>query len=75
MNLSFLRRRKVSFVRIVPFGLAFLVSYIFLSVVFSTSAQAQTPAVGQMAPDFTLQTTTGQAVDLTMVCSVWVNRQ
>ena len=64
MNLSFLPRRKRSSFTIVPFGLTCLVSYILLSVVFSTSAQGQTPAVGQMAPDFTLQTTAGQAVNL-----------
>jgi thioredoxin-dependent peroxiredoxin len=34
--------------------------------VFSTSAQGQTPTVGQIAPDFTLQTTTGQAVNLSI---------
>ena len=59
MNPSFLHRRKRSSVKIVPFGLTFLVSYIFLSMVFATSAQGQTPAVGQIAPDFTLQTTNG----------------
>lgn len=64
MNPSFLHRPKRSSVKIVPFGLTFLVSYIFLSMVFSTSAQSQTPAVGQIAPDFTLQSTTGQAVNL-----------
>ena len=64
MNPSFLHRRKRSSVKIVPFGLTFLVSYIFLSMVFATSAQGQTPAVGQIAPDFTLQTTKGQAVNL-----------
>ena len=64
MNRSFLHRRKRSSVNIVRFGLTFLVSYIFLSMVFSTSAQGQTPAVGQIAPDFTLQTTKGQAVNL-----------
>jgi peroxiredoxin Q/BCP len=64
MNPSFPHRPKRSSVRIVRFGLTLLVSYIFLSMVFSTSAQGQTPAVGQIAPDFTLQTTTGQAVNL-----------
>ena len=64
MNPSFLNRPKRSSVKIVPLGLTFLVSYIFLSMVFSTSAQGQTPAAGQIAPDFTLQTTTGQAVSL-----------
>jgi peroxiredoxin Q/BCP len=64
MNPSFLHRPKRSSVKSVPFGLTFLVSYIFLSMVFSTSAQSQTPAVGQIAPDFTLQSSTGQAVSL-----------
>ena len=64
MNPSFLHRPKRSSVKIVPFGLTFLVSYIFLSMVSATSAQGQTPAVGQIAPDFTLQTTKGQAVNL-----------
>ncbi len=64
MNPSFLHRPKRSSFNIVPFGLTFLVSSLFLSMVFATSAQGQTPAVGQIAPDFTLQTTKGQAVTL-----------
>jgi len=64
MNPSFLHRPKRSSLKSVPFGLTFFVSYLFLSMVFSVSAQGQTPAVGQIAPDFTLQTTTGQAVNL-----------
>ena len=64
MNPSFLHRPKRSSVKNVPFSLPFFVSYLFLSMVFSTLAQGQTPAVGQIAPDFTLQTTTGQAVNL-----------
>ncbi len=64
MNPSFLHRPKRSPIKIVPFGLTFLVSSLFLSMVFATSAQGQTPAVGQIAPDFTLQTTKGQAVTL-----------
>jgi len=64
MNPSFLHRPKRFSVKSVPFGVTFLVPYLFLSMVFSTSAQSQTPAVGQIAPDFTLQSTTGQAVSL-----------
>jgi len=66
MNPSFLHRPKRSSVKSVPFGLTFFVSYLFLSMVFSVSAQGQTPAVGQIAPDFTLQTTKGQAVSLSI---------
>jgi peroxiredoxin Q/BCP len=64
MNPSFLHRPKRSSVKSVPFGLAFLVPYLFLAKVFSTPAHSQTPAVGQIAPDFTLQSTTGQAITL-----------
>ncbi|MGB8322649.1 MAG: peroxiredoxin family protein [Candidatus Acidiferrum sp.] len=64
MNPSFLHGPKRPSVKLVRFGFTFLVSSLFLSMVFSTSAQGQTPAVGQIAPDFTLQTTKGQTVNL-----------
>ncbi|MGC1903867.1 MAG: peroxiredoxin family protein [Candidatus Acidiferrum sp.] len=64
MNLSVLRRPPTFPLRVMPLGLALRLSFVFLGAVFSSVAQGQAPAVGQVAPDFTQETTSGQAVRL-----------
>jgi len=46
------------------FSLALFFFYAFFGALFGGSARAQTPNPGQTAPDFTLQTITGQSIRL-----------
>ena len=65
MNLSLARNAADRLQTAIPSFREWLVlGFAFLAVAFGCLAQAQIPALGETAPDFTLQTTAGQSVRL-----------